>query len=83
MLFNISISFIKQFFVGVKDFWQVKFTPSPHKDENRLSWDWLLKVSGKTERSRSIFKKLYDAIVSVPSENLGDVVLLTNNSTPA
>lgn len=63
---------------GVKDFWQVKFTPSPHKDENRLSWDWLLNVSGKTERSRSVFKKLYDAIKSVPPENLGDVVLLTN-----
>lgn len=63
---------------GVKDFWQVKFTPSPHNDENRLSWDWLLKVSGKTKRSRSIFKKLYDAIVSVPSKNLGDAVLLTN-----
>lgn len=63
---------------GVKDFWQVKFTPSPHKDENRLSWDWLLKISGKTERSRSILKKLYDAVNSVPPENLGNVVLLTN-----
>ncbi|EMR12055.1 hypothetical protein MPL1_12341 [Methylophaga lonarensis MPL] len=63
---------------GIKDFWQVKFSPSPHKDENRLSWDWLLSVSGKTKRSRSILRKLYDAIVSVPTENLGDVVLLTN-----
>lgn len=63
---------------GIRDFWQVKFTPSPHKDENRLSWTWLLSVSGKTERSRSILRKLYDAIVSVPPENLGDVVLLTN-----
>ena len=63
---------------GVKGFWQVKFTPSPHKDENRLSWGWLLKISGKTARSRSILKKLYDAIASVPPESLGDVVLLTN-----
>lgn len=63
---------------GLKDFWQVKFTPSPNKDENRLSWDWLLKTSGKTERSRSILKKLYDAVNSVPPENLGNVVLLTN-----
>ncbi|AGP82750.1 hypothetical protein I533_13950 [Alteromonas mediterranea MED64] len=63
---------------GIKDFWQVKFTPSPNKDENRLSWDWLLKVSGKTERSRSILKKLYDAVNSVPPECLGNVVLLTN-----
>lgn len=63
---------------GTRDFWQVKFTPSPHKDTNRLSWDWLLSVSGSTEKSRSILKKLYDAIVKVPPEKLGDVVLLTN-----
>ncbi|PCJ26211.1 MAG: hypothetical protein COA96_05560 [SAR86 cluster bacterium] len=63
---------------GIKDFWQVKFTPSPEKDENRLTWDWLLKVSGKTARSRSILKKLNDAIIAVPAEKLGDVVLLTN-----
>ncbi|MGZ8892170.1 MAG: hypothetical protein ACXW1R_04400 [Halobacteriota archaeon] len=63
---------------GIKDFWQVKFTPSPEKDENRLDWDWLLKISGKTARSRSILKKLYDAIFAVPVDKLGDVVLLTN-----
>ncbi|HBR3277826.1 TPA: hypothetical protein L9S15_004439, partial [Klebsiella pneumoniae] len=33
---------------GVRDYWQVKFTPSPEKDENRLTWEWLLKISGKT-----------------------------------
>lgn len=63
---------------GIKDFWQVKFTPSPDKDENCLKWDWLLKITGKTARSRSILKKLYDAINAVPAEKLGDVVLLTN-----
>jgi len=63
---------------GVKDFWQVKFTPSPEKDENCLTWKWLLKASGRTARSRSILKKLYDAIISVPAEKLGNVVLLTN-----
>ncbi|PCQ35877.1 ATP-binding protein [Providencia rettgeri] len=63
---------------GIKDFWQVKFTPSPEKDENCLTWDWLLKISGKTARSRSILKKLYNAINAVPAEKLGDVVLLTN-----
>lgn len=63
---------------GIKDFWQVKFTPSPEMDENCLTWDWLLKISGKTARSRSILKKLYDAINAVPDEKLGDVVLLTN-----
>lgn len=63
---------------GIKDFWQVKFTPSPEKDENHLTWDWLLKKTGKTDRSRSILKKLFDAIRDVSDENLGDVVLLTN-----
>ncbi|ELD0456866.1 hypothetical protein QPJ18_003994 [Escherichia coli] len=48
---------------GVRDYWQVKFTPSPEKDENRLTWEWLLKISGKTDRSRSILKKLYDVVV--------------------
>lgn len=63
---------------GIRDFWQVKFTPSPEKDENCLTWDWLLKISGKTARSRSILKKLYDAISAVPADKLGDVVLLSN-----
>ena len=63
---------------GIKDFWQVKFTPSPEKDENSFNWNWLLKISGNTNRSRSILKKLYDAITSVPQEKLGGVVLLTN-----
>ncbi|ENY9601010.1 AAA family ATPase, partial [Escherichia coli] len=63
---------------GVRDYWQVKFTPSPEKDENRLTWEWLLKISGKTARSRSILKKLYDAISAVSAEKLGDVILLTN-----
>ncbi len=63
---------------GIKDFWQVKFTPTPDKDENGLTWGWLLKISGKTSRSRSLLKKLSDAINSVPAERLGDVVLLTN-----
>jgi len=63
---------------GIKDFWQVKFTPTPEKEENRLTWHWLLSVSGITAKSRSIFKKLYDAIIAVPVEKLGDVILLTN-----
>lgn len=63
---------------GIVDFWQVKFTPSPEKDENGLTWDWLLEASGKTNRSRSILKKIYDAISKVSPERLGEVVLLTN-----
>ncbi|MGJ8645786.1 MAG: ATP-binding protein [Marinomonas colpomeniae] len=63
---------------GIQDFWQVKFTPSPDKHENYLTWDWLLKISGKTAKSRSILKKLYDAIIAVSADKLGNVVLLTN-----
>jgi Cdc6-like AAA superfamily ATPase len=63
---------------GKVDYYQVKFTPSAYKDENALSWDWLLKRSGKTERSRSLLKKLYDAIDKVPSGKRGLVTLITN-----
>ena len=63
---------------GKRDFYQVKFTPSPNKTENALSWNWLLKKSGKTKRSRSLIKKLFDAVNSVNRENLGSVALVTN-----
>ena len=63
---------------GVYDYWQVKFTPTPDKPENGLTWDWLLKKSGKTERSRSILKKIFDAVNKVPQDKLGEVILLTN-----
>lgn len=63
---------------GTKDFWQVKFTPSPDKSENMLIWSWLLEIKGKTDKSRSIVKKFYDAISNVPSGKLGQVTLLTN-----
>ncbi len=63
---------------GKIDYWQVKFTPTPQKDENRFTWKWLLAKSGKTERSRSILKKIGDAISSVPADQLGQVVLLSN-----
>lgn len=63
---------------GTRDYWQVKFTPSPYKDENRLTWSWLLKITGKTKRSRSILKKINDAAASIPQEKIGKVILLTN-----
>ncbi len=63
---------------GIKDFWQVKFTPSPERAKNCLTWDFLLDISGTTVRSRSILKKLYDAILDVPADKLGNVILLTN-----
>jgi len=61
---------------GKIDYWQVKFTPSPDKKENQLTWDWLL--ARKTERSRSILKKISDAILQVSTDKLGKVTLLTN-----
>ena len=33
------------------DYYQVKYSPSPEKEENEFSWDWILKKSGKTQRS--------------------------------
>ncbi|APW65279.1 hypothetical protein LPB137_05165 [Poseidonibacter parvus] len=60
------------------DYIQVKFTPSPYKEENSFSWDWLLKKTGKTARSRSILKKIFDAVKEVPLEKRGDITLLTN-----
>ncbi|MEP4545758.1 MAG: NACHT domain-containing protein [Saccharospirillum sp.] len=63
---------------GFMDFWQVKFTPSPDKEENQFTWGWLLEIKGKTKRSRSILKKICDAISDVPDGKLGSVTLLTN-----
>ena len=60
------------------DYIQVKFTPSPYKEENSFSWDWLLTKSGKTARSRSILKKIFDAVQEVEAEKMGDITLLTN-----
>ncbi|WP_345985737.1 AAA family ATPase [Sulfurimonas sp. HSL-1656] len=63
---------------GRVDYRQVKFTPNPYKRENFFSWEWLLKRTGKTERSRSILKKLSDAITQVMPDKLGEVILVTN-----
>ena len=60
------------------DYIQVKFTPSPYKEENSFSWDWLLTKTGKTNRSRSILKKIFDAVQEVKPEKMGDITLLTN-----
>lgn len=60
------------------DYIQVKFTPSPYKEENSFSWDWLLKKTGKTTRSRSILKKIFDAVEEVQVEKRGEITLLTN-----
>lgn len=63
---------------GKTDFWQVKFTPDTDKEDNQLSWEWLLKRSGHSIRSRSILQKIADAVDKVPAERRGDITLLTN-----
>ncbi|HAT7563581.1 TPA: NACHT domain-containing protein [Citrobacter koseri] len=63
---------------GKTDFWQVKFTPDTDKEDNQLSWEWLLKRSGHRIRSRSILQKIADAVDKVPAERRGDITLLTN-----
>lgn len=63
---------------GKIDFYQVKFTPNSAKDGNRLTWNFLLKRSGKTDRSRTILQKLSNAIDAVSIERLGLVALYTN-----
>ncbi|NDV25961.1 ATP-binding protein [Desulfovibrio sp. JC010] len=63
---------------GKQDYYQVKFTPNPDKEDNKITWEWLLKKSGKTSRSTSLLQKLYKAIKSVAPDKLGKVVLLTN-----
>ncbi|MGI1987993.1 ATP-binding protein [Shewanella glacialipiscicola] len=59
-----------------RDYIQVKFTPNT--DNNLLSWEWLLKKSGKTERSRTLLQKFSDAIDEISVENTESVILLTN-----
>lgn len=59
-----------------RDYIQVKFTPNT--DNNLLSWEWLLKKSGKTERSRTLLQKFSDAIDDISIENTENVILLTN-----
>ncbi|EKZ6363733.1 NACHT domain-containing protein [Klebsiella pneumoniae] len=63
---------------GKTDFWQVKFTPDTDKEDNQLSWEWLLKSSGHSLRSRSILQKIADAVDKVPAERRGNITLLTN-----
>ncbi len=66
---------------GLQDLKQVKFTPN--SDAHPLSWDWLLEKSGKTERSRSMLKKWYDAYRSLDPARIGEISLLTNRRPDA
>ena len=60
------------------DYYQVKYSPSPEKEENEFSWDWILKKSGKTERSKSILRKIYDAYKRIPLDQINSINLVTN-----
>lgn len=66
---------------GLQDLKQIKFTPNP--DAHPLSWDWLLEKSGKTERSRSLLKKWFDAYRSLDPARIGELSLLTNRRPDA
>lgn len=63
---------------GKYDFTQVKFTPTPDKPENQLTWDWLLQRDPSRPRAKSLVRKWFDAIKKVAPESLGEVTLLTN-----
>lgn len=66
---------------GLQDLKQVKFTPNP--GTHLLCWDWLLERSGKTERSRSMLKKWFDAYRSLDPARIGEISLLTNRRPDA
>lgn len=66
---------------GLQDLKQVKFTPNP--DTHLLCWDWLLERSGKTERTRSMLKKWFDAYRSLDPARIGEISLLTNRRPDA
>jgi len=61
---------------GLIDLQQVKFTPDPGK--HLLCWDWVLEKTGKTERSRSMLRKWYDAFKKLDPQRIGEISLVTN-----
>src|SRR5690606_17193873 len=66
---------------GLQELKQIKFTPNP--DAHPLSWDWLLAKSGKTERSRCMLRKWFDAYMSLDPARIGVLSLLTNRRPDA
>ncbi|WP_245840256.1 hypothetical protein [Pantoea rwandensis] len=63
------------------DLQQVKFTPNP--TEHTLNWAWMLEKTGKTERSRSMLRKWFDAFVKLDSARVGELSLKTNRRPDA
>lgn len=66
---------------GLVDLQQIKFTPDP--DKHLLSWGWMLEKTGKTERSRSMLRKWFDAFKKLDPARVGDISLTTNRRPDA
>jgi hypothetical protein len=66
---------------GTVEFQQVKFTPRP--EAYPLSWDWMFEKSGKTEKSRTMLRKWFDAFNKLDPTRIGEVSLLTNRQPDA
>jgi hypothetical protein len=66
---------------GRVDFQQVKFTPRP--EAYPLSWDWMFEKSGKTDKSRTMLRKWFDAFNKLDPIHIGEVSLLTNRQPDA
>jgi hypothetical protein len=66
---------------GLVDLQQIKFTPDA--DKHPLSWDWMLENTGKTDRSRSMLRKWFDAYNKLEPARTGDILLITNRRPDA
>lgn len=66
---------------GFLDLQQVKFTPNPNA--HALSWAWMLEKSGKTDRSRSMLRKWFDAFKALDPNRIGEISLRTNRRPDA
>jgi hypothetical protein len=66
---------------GLVDLQQVKFTPAP--EVHLFSWEWMLEKTGKTARSRSMLRKLFDAFKKLDPERIGELSLTTNRRPDA
>src|SRR4051812_43188739 len=58
------------------DLEQIKYTPNP--DVHALGWDWMLEKTGKTDRSRPMLRKWFDAFEALDPARIGIISLRTN-----
>lgn len=58
------------------DLQQIKYTPNP--EVHALGWDWMLEKSGKTNRSRPMLRKWFDAFEALDPARIGTISLITN-----